>query len=201
MEVPTIVSYSSLQQLTAEQIVDIPVSGGGGGRGSLQGSRVRPRPNRAAYSGAHSRAEDRFPRQNPAADVGQIADIPARRGLSDFLPGQGSSASSSGLHDGADDGIQGVFRTFPWHKKSPKAPASLGRRVPASVSSSTPFVQLRLWEWVMVLSGERPYFWNRTTGETCWEMEEGFLASWWLRPDGFYVSVADGTVYETIDDL
>ena len=201
VHVPTVVSYSSLQQLTAEQIVDIPVPGGGGERGSLQGSRVRPRPNRAAYSGAHSRAEDRFPRQNPAADVGQIADIPARRGLSDFLPGQGSSASSSGLHDGEDDGIQGVFRTFPRHKKSPKAPASLGPRVHGSVSSSTPAVQVRLWEWVMVLSGERPYFWNRSTGETCWEMEEGSLASWWLRPDGFYVRVADGSVYETIDDL
>ena len=38
MHVPTVVSYSSLQQLTAEQIVDIPVPGGdgGGGRGSLR---------------------------------------------------------------------------------------------------------------------------------------------------------------------
>ena len=71
----------------------------------------------------------------------------------------------------------------------------------ASVSSSTRALQVRLWEWVMVLSGERPYFWNRYTGETCWEMEEGYLASWWLRPDGFYVRVADGTVYEMIDDL
>ena len=37
--VPTAVSYSSLQQLTAEQIVDIPVPGrdGGGARGGLQG--------------------------------------------------------------------------------------------------------------------------------------------------------------------
>ena len=39
VEVPTIVSFSSLQQLTDEQIVDIPVPGcGGGGRGSFQGS-------------------------------------------------------------------------------------------------------------------------------------------------------------------
>ena len=143
MEVPTIVSYSSLLEQTAEQTDDNPVPGrgeGGGARGGLQGSRVRqnsaalveqiadiparrglpgsPRPYRAAYSGANSRAEDRFLRQNPAADVGQIADIPARRGLSGFLPGQGSSASSSSLHDVADAGIQGVFRTFPRLKKS-----------------------------------------------------------------------------------
>ena len=39
VHVPTVVSYSSLQQLTAEQIVDIPVPGGDGGgeRGGLKG--------------------------------------------------------------------------------------------------------------------------------------------------------------------
>ena len=39
MEVPTIISYSSLLQRTDELIVDIPVPGrGGGGRGGIQGS-------------------------------------------------------------------------------------------------------------------------------------------------------------------
>ena len=40
MEVPTIISYSSLQQRTSEQIIDIPVPqgrGGRGGHGGLQG--------------------------------------------------------------------------------------------------------------------------------------------------------------------
>ena len=39
VHVPTVVSYSSLQQLSTEQIVDIPVPGGdgGGARGGLQG--------------------------------------------------------------------------------------------------------------------------------------------------------------------
>ena len=39
VEVPTIVSFSSLQQQTAEQIIDTPVPGrgGGGGWGGLQG--------------------------------------------------------------------------------------------------------------------------------------------------------------------
>ena len=109
-----------------EQIADIPA------RRGLQGS---PRPNRAAYSGAHSLAEDRLPRQNPTADVGQIADIPARRGLSDFIPGQGSSASSSSLHD---EGIRGGFRTFPRTKKVRRSPASLSADQLGEVSSCTP---------------------------------------------------------------
>ena len=66
VDVPTVVSYFSLQQLTAEQIVHIPVSGrdGGGARGGLQGS---------------------LPGQNSAAvHVEQIVDIPARRCLQIF---------------------------------------------------------------------------------------------------------------------
>ena len=100
VHVPTVVSYSSLQQLTAEQIVDIPVPGraGGGGRGGLQGF---------------------LPRQNSAAFyVEQTVDIPVPRsgGLQGSRPGQGSTASSS--HVGAADGAgQGVFRTFPRGKK------------------------------------------------------------------------------------
>ena len=49
MDVPTVVSYSSLQQRSAEQIVDIPVPGraGGEGRGGLQS--VLPVQNSAAF--------------------------------------------------------------------------------------------------------------------------------------------------------
>ena len=99
VDVPTVVSYSSLQQLTAEQIVDIPVPGcAGGGRGGLQGF---------------------LSRQNSAAFyVEQTVDIPVPRsgGLQGSRPGQGSTASSS--HVGAADGAgQGVFRTFPRLKK------------------------------------------------------------------------------------
>ena len=101
VHVRTVVSYSSLQQLTAEQIVDIPVPGrdGGGARGGLQGS---------------------LPRLNSAAlHVEQTVDIPVPgrvggggRGGLQGSTGQGSTASSS--HVGAADGAgQGVFRTFP----------------------------------------------------------------------------------------
>ena len=73
VEVPTIVSFSSLQRIM-EHNVDIPVPGGGGRLAGLQGF---------------------LPRQSStAADVEQIVDIPARRGLQDFLPGQSSTASS-----------------------------------------------------------------------------------------------------------
>ena len=46
VHVPTVVSFSSLQQLTAEQIVDIPVPGGDGG-----GERGIPVPGRAGEGG------------------------------------------------------------------------------------------------------------------------------------------------------
>ena len=69
VEVPTIVSFSSPQQLTEQQIVDIPVPGcGGGGRGGFQGS---------------------HPGQSSTAGVAeQIVDIPACGGPQGFPSGQ-----------------------------------------------------------------------------------------------------------------
>ena len=75
------------------------------------------------------------------------------------------------------------------------------QRVPASVSPSTPAPQVRLADWVMVLSGERLYFWNRRTGESRWMMEDGYSPSWLLRPDGRYVRLGNGEIYETLDGL
>ena len=114
VHVPTVVSYSSLQQLTAEQIVDIPVPGGDGGgeRGGLHGS---------------------LPRQNSAAlHVEQTFDIPVpgravegeRGGLQGF-PGQGSTASSSHVSD-ADGAGQGVFSHFSPDEKKCEARSALG---------------------------------------------------------------------------
>ena len=80
VEVPTIISYSSLQMRKAEQIVDIPVPGraGGGGRGGLQG----------------------FPGQGSTAHGAEFVDIPVPQGrgglggggLQSFSQGQGSTA-------------------------------------------------------------------------------------------------------------
>ena len=58
-----------------------------------------------------------LPVQNSAAAVEQIVDIPARRGLPDFLPGQGSASSSSRLHDVADEAFTGFFALFLVRKK------------------------------------------------------------------------------------
>ena len=125
VHVPTVVSYSSLQQLAAEQIVDIPVPGGdgGGGRGGLQSS---------------------LPRLNSAAvHVEQTVDIPVpgraggggRGGLQGSI-GQGSTASSS--HVGAaDDAGQGVFRTFPRMTKSAKRGPHSGSELGADFNPST----------------------------------------------------------------
>ena len=108
VEVPTIISYSSLLQQTLEQNVDIPVRGRGGRNVDLQGF---------------------LPRQTSTAPaVAQIVDNPASGGgLQGFRPGQSSSASFSspaGVHDYADEPGEGVFRTFPRVKKSPKSAAS-----------------------------------------------------------------------------
>ena len=124
VDVPTVVSYSSLQQLTAEQIVDIPVPGddGGGERGGLQGS---------------------LPRQNSAAvHVEQTVDIPVPgraggggRGLQGFA-GQSSTASSS--HVGAADGAgEGVFSHFSPVKKSAGQGPHSGSELSADFNPST----------------------------------------------------------------
>ena len=100
VEVPTIISWSSLLQRTMEQNVDIPVPGGGGRLAGLQGS---------------------LPGQSSTAPtVEQIIDIPGG-GLQGSRPGQGSPASSfhspAGSDDDADEAGIGVFRTFPQLKK------------------------------------------------------------------------------------
>ena len=113
VEVPTVLSYSSLQQLIVEQTVDIPVPGraGGRGRGGLQGHSGQ---DSTAFFGA-----DR---------VG----IPGG-GLQGSRPGQGSASSSSSL----DHAGQGVFRTFPRKKKSAKQGPHSGSELSAEFNPST----------------------------------------------------------------
>ena len=110
VEVPTIVSFSSLQRIM-EQTVDSPVPQSGGRHADLQG----------------------LLRGQSSTGVEQIVDIPGSR------PGQGSPASSSfhspaGLDDGAEEPGEGFFRTFPRPKKVRRSLRTRGRnclRTPA----------------------------------------------------------------------
>ena len=196
VEVPTSISYSSLLQRTMEQNVAIPVPLGREGQNAdLQGF-LRGQGSTALYSSLERISEQ---------IVEQTVDIPAAGGsLADFRPGQSSSSvahsPAAGLNP-EDEPVQRVFRTFSPEEKSAKMGSHSSQRVPASVSPSTPAPQVRLAAWVMVLSGERLYFWNRCTGESRWMMEDGYSPSWLLRPDGRYVRLGDGEVFETLDGL
>ena len=109
VEVPTIVSYSSLQR-NLEQSVNIPVPGRGGRIAGLQD--FLPRQSPTALHGSQERISERIVEQN--------VDFAVGGGLQDFLPGQSSSASSSspaGFHGSADGPGAGLFLTFPELKK------------------------------------------------------------------------------------
>ena len=84
VEVPTIVSYSSLQR-TVEHHVDIPVPGGEGRASGLQGS--LPKQSSTAPLSSAERLTERI--------VEQIVGSPGG-GLQDFRPVQSSSSSSQG---------------------------------------------------------------------------------------------------------
>ena len=118
VEVPTILSYSSLQR-TVEQNVDIPVPHRGERIAGLRG--FLPRQRSTALQASQERTSERIVEQNVAFPIGG--------GLQDFLPGQTSSASSSspaGVHGSADGPGEGVFRTFPHIKKKRDVGLALG---------------------------------------------------------------------------
>ena len=101
VEVPTIISYSSLLQRTAEQNVDIPVLGRGGRNVGLHG--FPPRQSSTAQLASQERSSERI--------VEQIVDSRVLLGgLQDFRTVQGSAASSTSSPDHAGEG---VFPTFP----------------------------------------------------------------------------------------
>ena len=113
VEVPTILSYSSLLQLTVEQHVDIPVPGGGGGPSSgLQGF----------SSGKRSTASPSSKKRISERIVEQIVD-PVSSGR---LQGSSSSHSPAGDEERADEPGKGVFALFPKIKKKCEVGLALG---------------------------------------------------------------------------
>ena len=94
VEVPTIISYSSLLR-TVEHYVDIPVPGGGGPSSGLQGF----------SSGQSSTASPSSKKRISERIVVQIVDPVSSGRLHGSLPGQGSSSSHSpaGVEERADE--------------------------------------------------------------------------------------------------
>ena len=144
VEVPTIISFSSLQ-LTVEQNVGIPVVGGSGAGGGLSGflpgqffftaeqivDNPVPRPGGAGGLQGLPRG------QSSTAFSEQIAEFPdPSGGRQDFQPVQGSAASSS---DSPGQAGQGGLSTFPRKKKSAKIPRTQGSELGAHSSSWTPW--------------------------------------------------------------
>ena len=123
VDVPTIVSYSSLQRIMAQK-VDIPVPGRGGRNAGLQGF---PREQSStALHVSQERISERF--------VEQIADLPVSGGAPQgYRPGQSSSSSShfpAGVPEDADEPAPGVFRAFPRTKKVRRPQPSRVRACP-----------------------------------------------------------------------
>ena len=121
VEVPTIVSFSSLHGLV-EQNVDFPVPRGRVGGGGLFG--LHPGQSSTAFG----EAEHCF----PTATAEQIVDIPVPRGGRQD-PDLPSAASSSGLPGMTNQGV--FFALFPVEKKSarlgPHSGSELGVRTSA----------------------------------------------------------------------
>ena len=171
VEVPKTVSYSSLLR-TVEQLVDIPVPGGGGPSSGLHGFLPR---QRSTPSPSRERISERI--------VEQIIDPVSRGSLPGSLRGQSSSSSHSpaGVEERADELGEGVFRTFPQNKKSAKVTSHSGSELPPHPSSSTVAAQLEdSVEWVRLKDDKsgKPYYWNRRSFSTVWQPPPGVEIVW-----------------------
>ena len=127
VEVPTVISCSSLQR-SVEQLVDIPVPGGGGPSFGLQG-----------FSSGQSSTASPFKKRISERIVEQIVDPVSSGRLLGSLPGHGSSSSHSptGVDERADEPGEGVFRTFPHIKKVRSWARTRGRNCSPSLTTGT----------------------------------------------------------------
>ena len=179
VEVPTIISFSSLQSV--ERNIDIPVprvrGGGGGGLPGFrpgQGSPAAdveqivgipvPQCRRRSSGGLQSS----LPGQGSAAYLERI--LAARGGPQGFLPGQGSS-SSSRFPGGDDDGFHWDFRTFFRPGKSAGVGPHSGSELSADFTPSTP---------AAYVDSTGPSMWVDDAGLTWWQSASG---RWYLDRD------------------
>ena len=156
-EVPTSISYSSLQR-TVEQHVD-----------QFLVFKVFPLDSSTATLSSKKRISERI--------VEQIVDPVSSGRLVGSLPGQGSSSSHSpaGVEERADELGKGVFALFPPKKSAKLAPHSGSELLPES-SPPTRAAQLEdSVEWVRLRDDNsgKPYYWNRRTRATVWKAPAG----------------------------
>ena len=183
MEVPTVLSYSLLQQRTAEQIIDIAVPcRGGRARGGLHG--LSQGQGSTALCGA-----DHVDIPFPHGRVGE-------RGRQGFPRGQGSTASAveqtmavdrlQGFPRGQSSTASAVEQTFSQAPHRPRAP-----------------VHGRHDEWVCVVDVENDgeYFWNRRDNSTCWRLPRGVKHRWCLLPSSLYRDVVTQVEFRVLPPL
>ena len=193
VEVPTVVSWSMLQQIM-EQNVDIPAVVGSGTGGGLSGflpgqysltaeqivdNPVPRRRFRGDLQGLHRG-------QISAAFFEQIADPGG--GPPDFLPVQGPAVSSSISPEHA--GLRG-FRTFSSSEKSAEVAGQVDENLPGHVSSSTPagyevHHAARDDLWVQIRTDDEPYFWHRVEQTAVWRMPPGTRPAWLRVHEGLF---------------
>ena len=215
VEVPTIISYSSLLllqvQRTVEQNVGIPVvgdSGVGGGLSSFLAGQnysmtaeqivdnpvLRPGVG-GSFQGLHRG-------QSPTAFLEQIAESPdPGGGLQDFQPVQSSAASSSVSPGHAG---HGVFRTLHrdkkvrrsaarWMKKCLGTSAHPRRRLMRFIMSCE-----MTYLWVQIMTDDEPYFWHRQEQTAVRRMRPGTHPAWVRSRDGLFFHVESGQVLPSL---
>ena len=179
VEVPTIVSFSSLQR-TMEQHVDIPV----------------PRRRRGETLVFKVFFPDRVQQRRSCLWNAFLSGLRSRSLIFLFLVETfkiiaQDRVSSSSSHvpardqEGLDEPGEGFFLTlFPKFKTSAKLGPHSSPTVPASVSSSTLAAQLEdapvpdSNEWVQFLFGGKSCDWNRRTNATVWQSPPGVNVVW-----------------------
>ena len=162
VEVPTTVSYSSLQR-TVEQHVDIPVFKVFS-LDSVQQSRL---PENAFLSGLWSRSLTLF--------LVEVFLVLSQVRVHLLLTLQ------LVLKNARMNLVKGFFRTFPQNKKSAKVTSHSGSELPPHPSSSTAAAQLEdSVKWVRLKDDKsgKPYYWNRRSFRTVWQPPPGVKVVW-----------------------
>ena len=174
-EVPTIVPFSSLQQRTVEQMIDIPVPGHGGGRGGLQGF----------SSGQNSTATPSSKKRISERIVEQIVDPVFSGGLHGSLSGHGSSSSHSpaGVEERAGEPGKGFFfALFPKIKKVRSWLRTRVRGCPPVAAHPRRLLSWRSRPCRTPSSGcskaGKTFYWNRRARATVWKAPAGVEVVW-----------------------